>query len=248
MSTLDPRRPALAGLAILAIAVAACSGSGSAATTTPTTEATSAPTATPAAPAATAEATATGAATPATGAAGPQTGRIEVADKGFALTLPDGWQSLPLDPAALQSVVQSWPEGSDMRTVMEGQMGSAALQAMALWAFDFSPEATADGVADNLNIMAQPAIKMDLSLVDSMVKAQLGAIEGIGNIESKVVTLPAGDALRLDYTLDVPDATGATTTVAATQFYLPLASTTLIITFTAGSGDVDTIVESIEAI
>lgn len=249
MSDLHLRRPLLAGLTILAVAVSACGGS--AASIAPTTAATTAPTA-EATPAATA-APSTAEASPSAAAEGPQTGHIVLADKGFGVTLPDGWQSLPVDAAALQTIIDGLPEGSDLRGVLESQVGSAALQQIAFWAFDMRPDSGSAGVTRNMNVIVQPASTFDLSLVESSVKAQLGTIDGIGTIESQVVKLPAGDALRLDYGLDVPDASGAKTSVRTTQYYVQLPDATLIISFTSepdaadAATDFDAIIGSLEA-
>ncbi len=248
MPTRFPARPAFAGLAILAFAVAAC-GSTSTPSGTPVLAATAAPT-----PAASTAASEAPAASGSAAATGPQTGHIMVADKGFGVTLPDGWQSLPVDPAALQAVVDSLPADSEMRTMLESQMGSGALQAIGFWAFDVRPETNAAGFTRNMNVIVQPPTTFDLSLVESTVKAQLGTLKGIGEITSKTVTLPTGDALRLDYALTVPAADGSTTSVATTQYYVQLPKATLIISFTSEAGaadaqkDFDAIIGSLEAV
>ena len=244
-------RPALGGLAILAIAVSAC---GSATVSSaPTAAPSSSPAAAEPTPSATAASTAPDASASAA-AVGPQTGHIQVPDKGFGVTLPDGWQSLPVDAAALQQVVDSLPADSEMRGVLESQMGSGALQQIAFWAFDFRPGSGTSTFTRNMNVIVQPPSTFDLSLVESTVKAQLGTLKGIGAIESKMVTLPTGEALRLDYALSVPAADGTTTSVATTQYYVQLPKATLIISFTAEAGakdaqaDFDAIIGTLEAI
>jgi hypothetical protein len=97
---LHPSRPFLTGLAIVALAVSACGGSS----------ASVAPSAAPASAAAPSAA----AATSGTTAGGAATGRIELPDKGFAVTLPDGWESLPLDPTQLQQVIDNLPADSQL--------------------------------------------------------------------------------------------------------------------------------------
>ena len=232
-------RPALAGLAIIAFAISACGGS--AASTAPSRPR-RLPRRQPPRLA------------PAASGAAALTGHIQLPDKGFGLTLPDGWSSVPLDPADMQSVIDGLPEGSDMRTLLEGQVGSSALQAIAFWAFDFDAANAASGVQRNVNIITQPASSMDLSVVESAVKAQLGTISGVGSINSEMVTIPAGQALKLDYTLGVPGANGATTDVHTIQYYIQLPTATLIASFTSEPGatdaqtDIDAIVQSIEAV
>ncbi len=248
MPTRHPVRSLLTGIAVVAVALA-LAGCGST-TVTFETSATPAPTT---APTPTLEPSAAPTESAAATASQPSTGHIQLPDKGFGLTLPDGWQSLPVDPAALQAVVESLPEGSDMRNLLEGQIGSSALQSIAFWAFDFGPGNTT-GSTPNMNIIVQPASTFDLALVDSSVRAELGAVSGIGSIESKIVTLPAGEAIRFDYTLDVGSPGTSQATVKTTQYYVPLPAATLIVSFSAdqagaaaSADDFEAIIQSLEA-
>jgi len=241
--------------AILGIVLAACgSAAGTAAPSTPPNAAPTAAPATPTPAAPSAAASPAASATASAALAGPQTGRIELADKGFAVTLPDGWTSLPVDPASLQAVIDSLPDGSEMKSMLQSQVGNAALQTMAFWAFDTRPEHAAGGTTRNMNVIVQPPSTFDLSLVESTLKAQLGTIDGIGTIESKIMTLPAGKALRLDYPLAIPGADGTTKPVATTQYYVQMPKATLIVSFTSeadapdAAADFDAIIGSIESL
>ena len=234
------RRTIAIALALTTLLAAGCGAS----TSSPTATAADIVTASPAV-----SATASPAATQAT------TGRIEVADRGFALTLPDGWESFPVDPAALEAIVDDLPPDSEMRTLLEGQMGSAALAAIAFWAFDVRPERAEAGQLRNMNVIAQPPSTLTLSLVESAIKTQLGAVEGIGAIDSEIVTLPAGEALRFDYELAVPDGAGGTKAVATTQYYIPLPKSTLIVSFSSdaaaaaeAASEFEAVIGSLEAL
>lgn len=237
MLNLHLPRPALAGLTVLALALSACGGaSGSVA---------------PSAAPASAAAPSAPAATSGTSAGGAATGRVELPDKGFAVTLPDGWESLPLDPTQLQQVIDTLPADSQLSQLLQSQAGSAALKALAMWAFDVSPNSPA-GVNRNMNVIAQPPSSFDLSQMESAVKAQLGTLQGVGQIDSEIVTLPAGDALKLSYSLATPGSTA--TGVATTQYYVQLPKSTLIVSFTSEPGatdaaaDFDSIMQSLEPI
>jgi hypothetical protein len=88
-------------------------------------------------------------------------------------------------------------------------------------------------------------------LVESAVKGQITAIGG-SDIVAKTVTLPAGEALRLTYTLTVT--TGAGTDVKTSQvlYWIQTDKRTIVVTGTgpnaAKDAELQAIVESIEAV
>lgn len=252
------RHPRRLPSVLLVLIVAGCAGSAApspsatpaATTTAPTPVPTSAatPTATPTAPS-TATPTPTAAPSQAT------TGRIDVVGQGFAVTLPDGWTSVPVDRAGLQAYIDALPAGSQLRTILESQAGSAAMDAMKFLAFDLRPATLRTGFARNINVIVQPASKLGLSVVEAAAKASLESVSSIRKpVTSKVVTLSVGDAVRLDYLLDVPGASGAAAVVAGTQYYIQLPTATLIVSMSsdqasakAATTDFDGIAKSIEA-
>src|SRR5687768_17880549 len=98
--------PRLAGAVLttlLAVALAACGGSTPSASTAPATEEAPAPASV--APPGSSDASPSAAAAATPGASLATTGRIEVADKGFALTLPDGWTRVDVTPEALEAAM-----------------------------------------------------------------------------------------------------------------------------------------------
>ena len=183
------------------------------------------------------------------------TGHIVVAEHGFALTLPDGWESLPVDAAKLKAFIAALPAGSQLRSVLEGQAASTIQQAIAFWAFDVRPEHAATGFARNINIIVQPPTTMDLATIQAAARASLEALAAIRKpVKSSIVKLPAGEALKLEYVVDVATAGAKSTSVAGTQYYIQLPKSTLIVSFSSdlasqpsAATDFDTIAKSIEA-
>lgn len=139
--------------------------------------------------------------------------------------------------------------------MLQSQAG-AIQQAIKFWAFDVRPEDTAAGFARNVSIIVQPASSISLSVIESAAKASLEAIASIHKpLTSAIVGLPAGQALRLDYVLDVPGPDATTIGVAGTQYYIQLPNATLIVSFStdlasvaAATKDFDAIVNSIESV
>jgi hypothetical protein len=252
----DRRRSSIglgASIAIAVLIVAGCGGGTSTASPASTTAVVTAPPSAPAVASATPTAVASPSASPAASQA--TTGRIVVAEHGFALTLPDGWTRIPVDAAGLQDFIDTLPADSELRTILEGQAGSGAQQAIKFWAFDTRDEDIAAGFARNMNIIVQPAMGVDLSAVEAAAKASLESIKSIRKpVTSKIVTLPSGEALRLDYVLDVATADGKTTSVGGTQYYLQLPKSTLIVSFSTdvastatAAKDFDAIIKSVES-
>jgi hypothetical protein len=235
-----------AAAAILALTAAGCGASASPApTAAPTTPATAAAMATPTTAA---TSTSTAAASQAT------TGHIIVEGQGFGITLPDGWKSIPVDQAGLAGYIATLPAGSQLRTILEGQSGAAAQQTIKFWAFDTRPADLATGFARNLNVIVQPASALSLTVVESAAKASLEAVDAIRKpITTKVVTLPVGQALRIDYVLDVAATSGPSTAISGTQYYVQLPTATLIVSLSvdqasaaAATADFDALANSIE--
>ena len=183
------------------------------------------------------------------------TGHIVVAEHGFALTLPDGWESLPVDAARLKAFIAALPAGSQLRSVLEGQATATIQQAIAFWAFDVRPENAVTGFARNINIIVQPPTSMDLRTIRAVAQASLEALDAIRKpVKSSIVKLPAGEALKLEYVVDVAAAGAKSTSVAGTQYYIQLPKSTLIVSFSSdlasqpsAATDFDAIAKSIEA-
>jgi hypothetical protein len=240
-------RTTIARSALLAITTAFVLGcGGTTASPSPSPSATPTPTPTVVASAAP-SASASAAATPA--ASQPTTGRIELPDKGFAVTLPDGWQSFPVDPVALQKMADALGTKTGIGQSLQRAIDTGQTAALSFWAFDMADAAPG---SRNVTVLTQPAANIPLSLVESAVKGQIAAIGGVGEIESKTVTLPAGEALRLTYTLTVPNAAGDEIKTSQALYWIQTDKRTIVITGTgpdaATDAELQAIVESIEAI
>src|SRR5688500_139819 len=90
-------------ITLLAIALAACGGSTPSASVGADSRVTPVPASVE--PAGSPDASPSTAAAAAPGSDLATTGRIEVADKGFALTLPDGWTRVDVTPEALEAAM-----------------------------------------------------------------------------------------------------------------------------------------------
>ena len=223
-------------IALLSITVAACGGSTpSAATAAPASQppASVAPEASPTD-------------SPTASAAGPgaslaTTGRIEVADKGFAVTLPDGWTRINLGEGDLKAML----EASGNLDPAFAEQYAAQIQAMAasgLAVFALGPD-PAGGTS--LNVLAIPGMGMSLDLLEQINTAQIEALAGTG-VEAERVTLPAGEALHYRYELS---AGGAPAGTSVDQYLVLTGDNQLVVSVTnATEAEAKAIAESIEAL
>ena len=223
-------------ITLLAIALAACGGSTPSATVAPDSEVTPAPASV--APAGSPDAA------PSTGAAATPgdlatTGRIEVADKGFALTLPDGWTRVDVTPEALEAAMAA----SELDPALAEQYSAQikALLGTGLSIFAFGPDPTA---GTQVTVLALPSMGLSLDLLDQINTAQLEQLAA-GDIETERIKLPAGDAIHYHYALGSEAAAGAT----LDQYFIIAGPNQLVVTATnASPEDAAAIANSVETL
>ena len=188
---MGPRRPALLGTFALVAAVAIGCGSSA----SPSGSAAATPDATPPSAVATETATASAAAVDL-----PANGRIELADRGFAVTLPDNWLSVDLNDAGVQDALDEGMDqfGANFDENLAAQVQNAIKGGVAFLAYR-EPDDTAPA-GTNINVIVLPAYGMSLDTLVTLNKAQLKQMVGENaTIESQTVTLPAGEAAVLTY-------------------------------------------------
>jgi hypothetical protein len=194
----------------LILVIAACSPSAQA-SPTPTPTPTSAPTVRPTpSPSPTASPSLTDL---------PLTGRIELPGEGYALTLPDGWFRAAMTEEDLRAMMElgdaSLPDG--LSELMKSQAGQWAVKGMSLMAF----REMSDGIplGTSANVLSMPSFGLTIDMMDSVGSAQVSAMLGIDvEVTTARITLPAGEAIVVTYSLPMQGATPMT--VAARQYVL----------------------------
>ena len=223
-------------ITLLAVALAACGGS------TPSTAATAVPPAqaTPA-PASQAPETSPAASADAPGPSLALTGRIEVAEHGFAVTLPDGWTRVDLKAADLEAIMKA---AGNVDPALAEQY-SAQIQAMlgtGLAVFAFGPDPTS---GTNLNVIALPGGGMSLDLLEQLNSAQIKALAG-DNLDVERVTLPAGEAIHYRYAMT---GAGMPAGTSIDQYLMLAGQNQLIVTATnATEAEAKAIADSVEVL
>jgi hypothetical protein len=234
MTTIIGRRlTAGLGATLLSIGLLACGGTT--ATAAPVTPTPSPSVAATPAPAATPSASATPGASLAT------TGRIAFPDKGFAITLPDGWTRIDLASGDLEALIAA--AGASNPTLAEAYSGQIkAMLASGLLLFALGPDPMA---GTNLNVLAVPSFGVSMDLLEQASLAQLKAVAQ-GDIASERVTLPAGEALHLRYAVA---AQAVPTPPTVDQYIVVIGDSQLIISVTnSASGEADAIAQSLEVL
>lgn len=236
-------RPSVALVALLGLGIASCGGSASPAPSTAASTAPS-PTAQPTMASPSASSSPSPTAGPSQDANLPLNGRIEVASRGYAITLPDNWRRVDLDPQAVADLLaenaDQFPEG--MAQAIESQIGGLMAQGVSLFAFRDPDDQAAAGTT--LNILSLPSLGMSLDTLETLNVGQLEAMLGAGAaIETERVTLPAGEALRFAYELPI----GGSQTAGTIQYLIVAESEQLVLSCGAPSG-IAAIADECEAI
>src|SRR5690349_17600539 len=154
------------GLAVLALASSAAACSGTTATAAPVT--TPSPAASVAATAAPSVAPST-AATATAGASLATTGRIEFADKRFAVTLPDGWNRIDLNSQDLDALMKAAGESNPaLAQAYSAQIKAMVATGLVLFAFGPNP-----ATGTNVNILVAPSMGLSMDLFEQSNLAQI---------------------------------------------------------------------------
>ena len=130
----------------------------------------------------------------------PPNGRIELADRGYAVTLPDNWLSVDLNDAGIQDALDEGLDqfGANFDESLTQQVQNAIKGGVSFLAYREPDDSAPAGT--NINVIVLPAYGMSLDTLVTLNKAQLKQMVGEnGTIDSEVVTLPAGEAAVLTY-------------------------------------------------
>lgn len=167
------------------------------------------------------------------------TGHVTVPEAGFAIDLPDGWRQIPLDPAGIKEVVDQLSPDSELGKMLASQEGQLAAAGVKFWAMDLTDAAVASGFASNVNIILDTAPGAPISGALDSVLGQYQGDTSFSEVDGKVVTLPAGEAVRAVYRLTQAMADGSTTEVAGTQFYIASSAHLYIVSVTCLQSEAD---------
>jgi hypothetical protein len=177
----------------------------------------------------------------------PRNGRIEVGLAGYAVTLPKNWFRVDLTKEDLEAFAKagSGSLGPGTTDQLASQLTALVSSGISLFAYRF---ADADSrIGTNLNVIVLPSLGMDLATLENL---NIGQLQGIVGKDVKIAhereKLPAGDALRIAYT--VPASTRTNGQVIALIQHLVLASDKQLILTCTAPGGIDKIADECDGI
>jgi hypothetical protein len=207
------------------------------ATVAPTPAATPSPTATPAATATPAPSSG-----PVTGSPTGQTGRITLQDVGLTVTLPKGWQSVPLTADDIDKIVAILPPGT-LPAGFEDQIATLMANGLRMFAVD----TRGAGRGATLNVLVIPAVA-PLAFVRTSAKAMLKQLAGVTDIRIRDARFDGREAVRVDYTQALT-VLGMKVKITGVQVWVPLDTETVVLTIgtpkASSTADRDAILKSL---
>jgi len=152
-------------------------------------------------------------------------GYEQLEGEGVSIGAPDTWQEV--DPADFRmsdaELAEAFPD------VPEGFMEQTAVafdEGAVLVAFELDSE-----FSSNVNVGDFPG-SAPLGLLETEASAQIEKVGGVVQT-SGPVDLPLGEAVHVEYTLDVAGPGGDAITANGVQYYLPLEGRTYVVTITS---------------
>ncbi len=148
---------------------------------------------------------------------------------GVSIAAPAGWELLGPEAMTMseEEFARAFP---DAPPGMAEQASSVFEEGAVLVAFDLG----GGSFASNINVIDIPG-EAPLSAIEGEAASQLGALGG-AVVESGIVDIPVGEALRVVYTLPVAGPGGSSQPAAGAQYYVPRDGRTYVVTISTGTG------------
>jgi hypothetical protein len=156
---------------------------------------------------------------------------------GVSIAAPQQWEIV--DPEALATQSDAFAKAFPDAPPDALEKGfDAVKEGSVLVAFDLGES----DVGSNINIVEVP-VEVPLAQVDDYAGQQIRVVGGEVH-QTDVVQLPAGDAVRLEYTIPIALPDGSSSPVDGVQYYVPLDGHTYIVTVTADAALADRMIET----
>ncbi len=142
--------------------------------------------------------------------------------EGFSIELPSRWVVLDTSKETLDAKIAELQALSPELAKQLQKIAPRLHQAVKLWGFDYSEEATASGYNPNVQITrVQRPVRASL---DAIAKLQIAGIKTqmgnslMGEINYEQVTLPAGEAAHISFAVTYPGTDGLPYDIANNQY------------------------------
>ena len=145
---------------------------------------------------------------------------------GVSIATPDHWEEVAPEDFAMsdEDFAAAFPDAPEGMI----EQGTAFFDKGAvLVAFDF----TRADFSSNVNVIDAPG-EVPMGILEAQIETQIESLGGTLASLSRV-DLPVGEAVRVEYSLDVALPDGSSTQAQGVQFYVPLDGRTYVITVTS---------------
>lgn len=144
--------------------------------------------------------------------------------EGFSIELPSGWVVLDTSKETLEAKIAELQTLSPEAAKQLQKVAPRLHQALKLWGFDYSEEATVSGYYPNVQIIKIQ--RPGRASLDDIAKLQIAGLKKqmlntlTGDISHKRVTLPAGETAHLSFAVTYPGPDGIPYDIANNQYLI----------------------------
>src|SRR5574341_669592 len=161
-----------------------------------------------------------------------------VDEDGYAIGLPPSWQQTDVDPASIQNLIDRFKASNpSYANIFSAEVSRLATTGVKFLGFDLDPQSLASNFVTNMNILHEP-LTLAVNL-DTYVKLSVAQLEKLPNVQKPIaqrrVSLIAGDAQELKYSLKITQPNGATFSTGTTQYLVVRGKDAFVITLTTSA-------------
>ena len=165
--------------------------------------------------------------------------RSDLPTEGMSVDFPASWETFSLDSESIELALSELAS-DDYRFQVVAEQALALQESGGFKLFGFDSEGGAGAVPATMNILAEEgavAVGMD-AYVDLNIEL-LRDFFGIEDVERRSLTLPAGEAVELKYSMALPDMDGGEVDISQTQYLIFHDLGAVVVTFAASEGGAD---------
>ncbi len=158
---------------------------------------------------------------------------------GYSITLPPGWLALPVQESDVDALLDllgtQQPAVADLvRDYLE--LSGARVSMVAL---ELGLGGTASALPANANVLIQPSLGLPLSFVSGLVSSVIEQLPSVtGPVTRDIISLPAGEAARLRFEVEVDTGTISVPTTALESYILIRGEEAYVVTFVTSADQV----------
>lgn len=165
-----------------------------------------------------------------------------VSDQGFAISIPESWQRLPMNPADLQALLASTRAANPELANMLGSNAQTLIQnGIRFWAYDADPAALRSNIATTVTVLKR-TLPGPVSL-ETYVQLNVNQITEmktrVGAVNSQRLSLNGKAAQQLQYTISFAQSNGTSVLTSVTQFFMVDNADAYVIGFAAAPGSAE---------